>query len=871
MADEKKPATGDDKSKKSDAKLKVAKTDVEIASNHVADLAASCVPEEFARRAGVYSTNSPKVVAKALKWSWRDGGGLMFPFRDYDSRAVLLVRVKPDTPRTKQTGRGTLRVVKYEQAPGTGAVPYFGPGTIDEQRLADKSKPLVWAEGEKKTLLLDRLGYPVIGLTGCHNWNDATKNKNGDGMVWAKALKKYADRFFAGRGHVVCFDADALFNANVLLAMRRLAGLLLEGGASWIKFVRIPADSSDDKAGIDDFCFAHDEAAVHALFEKAEPIAPGEDVEPVAPKDPLVQLASLSWLRGAKLDKKLRLPPNFEIRRDCSVWVEPPSDKPDGPQREILPAVILPMGLLESSDGDEQRIEIAYFTAGAWRFAMVDRHDLKGARRALESLPPGAMIDSNNAALAVAWFTEYMRHNSHRMKVRRFISECGWQWDGDDPVFLLDEPVTRGAAKSHIVADTSGDRSDALDALKPIGNLEAHKAALKVFFETDEISAIKYLAALAAPLLEPLKAPNFAVHLYGESTTGKSTRQKCAAGIYGDPANGTWVGSWNTTTTAMETRAAMLNHLPLYFDEIGAGDPRAIEKSMYMLVNGEGKSRSNRSLSNVKPLSFQNVTSSNGEHELTSSTANTGAQVRVIQIRSKPFVGMDRAAVDAMRAACDAHHGQLGREWIQKLVDLEDWGPVKALFSSAKAMFDASAVNGLAQRQAVYFALMAVAEHMSCKWFGIGEEGGGTVRRFVASETSRSEVSSASDRAVESLSSWIYSEPLSFPRIGFKNGAKATFVSKGVKMINGARDVETILFVPSELQTRFGREGISYAEVMNGWRDKGWIECDASCLTKKVRVDGGRTRFVVVKRDVLSLDEGVDVDAQTQADFGDAS
>lgn len=852
--------------------LKIVASDAELSPAHVADLASSCVSEAFAKSAGVYSTNSPKVVAAALKRPWKNGGALMFPFIDYDSRRPVIVRAKPDEPRTRLTGRGDAKVVKYEQAIGTGAVPYFGPGTVNEQRLGDNSRPLIWAEGEKKTLLLDSLGFPCLGLTGCHTWNDSKKNRDGDGMVWARELKKYSDRYFANRGHILCFDADAIFNPNVLLAMRRLAGILLESKATWVRFVRIPQDSEDPElgVGIDDFMLANGEEKTRALIDKSEPIAPGEDVEPLAPRDPLVQLASLAWLKPAKLPKKLRLPPKFEIRRDCSVWLEPPADKPDQPQRQILHAAIIPMGLLESTDGSEQRVEIAYYSAGKWSFAMVDRHELKGARKALDGLPPGTMIDSNNAALAVAWFTEFMHHNSHRMSTRRFISECGWQWDGDEPVFLLDKPITRGRHRSHIVADTSGDRSDALAALRPVGKLEGHKAALKRFFETDDVSAIIYLASLCAPLLEPLKAPNFAVHLYGESTTGKSTRQKCAAGIFGDPQNGTWVGSWNTTATAMETRANMLNHLPLFFDEIGAGDAKSIEKSMYMLVNGEGKSRSNRSLSNVKPFSFRNVTSSNGEHELTSSKANTGAQVRVIQIRSKSFEGMDRAAVDEMRAACDAHHGSLGRAWVQALVDLDDWSACRDMFKAAKALFDSDAANGLMQRQSVYFALMAVAEHMSHEWFGIGEAGGGTVRRFVANTAGRSDIASASDRAIESLSSWVYSEPFTFPRLAYVSGssAKETKTSKGFK-VNGARDGARILFVPSELQARFEHEGISVAEVLNGWREKGWIEYEGAKNTKKVRVDGGRPRFVVVKSEVLGIGVEDIEGAQREADFGD--
>lgn len=846
--------------------------DALIFQKHATELAASCIATDFAIRAGVRSTDSADDVEAALGWKRREGGGgLLFPFIDYDSGSKLLTRVKPDKPRTRTTAKGKVRVIKYEQAPGTGAVPYIGPNTRSRQTIGDKAQPLVWAEGEKKTLCLDSLGFAVIGLTGCHVWNDAEANHDGDGMVWAKALKKYADRFFAGRAHVICFDSDAASNDNVLLAMRRLAGLLLETGATSVRFVRIPPDPADASrgVGIDDYMHANDEARVRALFAAAEPIAAGADVEPIAPKDPLVRLSSIAWLRGAKLPKDLRLPPRFEVRRDGSVWIEPPPDKPDGAQKEIMRGAAFPVRILESIDGEEQRVEIAYTAAGKWRRAMVDRHTTKGARKALDGLPPACAVDSNNAGNVVLWFGEYMRHNERRMRLDRFVSDCGWQNIGDDPCFLLDVPITRG--KSAIVADTSGARGEALDALKPVGSLKGHKEALKAFFEGSETSAIMYLSALAATLLEPLRAPNFAVHLFGESTTGKTTRLKIAAGIFGDPRDATWVGSWLTTDTSMETRAAMFNHLPLFFDEVGSGDIRAIEKSIYMLTNGGGKGRSGLSktgggIVNRKTLTFKNVTMSNGEHEIATQRSNTGAQIRVVQVRSTPFEGLDRAAVDAMRDACDANHGQVGRAWIEALVAIDDWGPYVELFKSAKERFGKTASGALMQRQSVYFALMAVAEHLSHSFVGIGEEWGATVSRFVSGSSNRTEIESASDRAVDLLSSWVYSEPLTFPRLVVASGGgKITKLSKIVRF-NGARDGDSVLFVPSELQARFDKAGISYAEVMSDWKARGWLTCDGPRFTKKFSVDGSRPRFVIVKASALGVDakeasnEGADDD-----------
>jgi hypothetical protein len=785
-------------------------------------------------------------------------------------------RVKPDRPRMRASGT-KKKPVKYEQPIGTVAVPYFGPRCVSEQRLSDRGNPIVWTEGEKKTLLIDQLGYAAIGITGCHNWSDGEANQNGDGIMWAKPFRKYAERFVAGRRHMICFDADAFSNDNVVLAMRRLAGLLLDGGAASVKVVRVPPDAKDPDrgVGVDDHFVAcgRDGRIVAALFEKAEPIAAGEELTPIPPKDPLLRLASLAWLRGAGLDGDLRLPPRFEIRRDRSLWAEPASDKPEADQREIMRSVILPTLIMRELSGDEQRVEVAYFAFGQWRTAVVDRKACRDARRALGDFPPSAAIDSNNAPFVVMWLGEYLRHNEHRLPTQRFVSSCGWQDDlGDgERCFLLDEPVTSNETSS-VVADATGERAGMLAALKPRGDYDAHVEALRSAFDADPVAAITILGALAAPLLGPLGAPNFAIHLPGESSRGKTSIVKIASSVYGNPCNGQWVGSWNATPVAMEVRAATLTHLPLCFDEVGAGDARVIERAVYMLINGEGKARSDKALQVRAVRTWKTIVLSTGEHELATEQANTGAQVRVLQFRVAGFGSLDGAGVDALRERCEKNHGHVGRAWIESLVAIEDWTPYLELFEKAKKQFRAKEPGSLMQRQSVYFALLSVAEHLAHGAIGIGKADGATVRKVYGDSERRREVQSNGDRALEILSEWVTSEPLSFPLL--EVNAAGELIAKtaaNVRQINGVRHRGTVNFLPGEMRARLLGHGISSSEAIAAWSDIGILKKDDPSRRGATRIkwNGKRTRVVSIECEALGIDEAETVAVQTVAQFAD--
>lgn len=826
-----------------------------LAANHVADLTSSGISPEQIELAGLYSEADQKAISAILGWTWKRGPALVFPFVDYDSRKSLLSRLKPDSPRTRP---GKDKPIKYEQAPNTTAVPYIGPRTILEQRFDISSLSIYWTEGEKKTLVLDELGFATFGLTGCHNFNDAIAYRNGDGLVWSKDLAKYAHRFFKGRKHVIVYDSDAFENDQVMLALQRLAGMLLADGAASVRFARIPPDGESKGVGIDDFFAKHGEQATRELLAASELIEVGGEVSPIAPKDPLVKLNELKWVRGAKLAGDLRLPPRYEVRRDRSLWAEPPADKPEGDWREAMRSVLIPAALLQSiEDEGDQRIEIAYFAREEWRRGKVDRLSLRDARKALADMPADVAIDSNNASGVVQWLSEYMRHNEHRLPVRRFVSESGWHEAGGEVCFLADTPIVRAGAnhKVKIEADEAGDRGGMIRALAPQGSAEAHRSALRDAFNSDAVAAVAILAALAAPLLKPLRAPNFGVHMSGDSSRGKTTKLAIAASVFGDPKNNQWLASWNTTSTAMELRAQTLCDLPLCFDEIGAGDRLQIEKSIYMLINGSGRERAERTMKLRKTPSWRTVVLSTGEHELASDEANTGAQVRVIQYRVTGFGSLDARGVDDLRERATRNSGQVGREWLRMLVDVDDWSELQALFETAKVQFRGQCEgNQLAQRQAVYFALLAVTEHLASQTIGIGRKGGATVRELFTSAEGRKTVSSAGDRALDAVSQWLASEPDSFPRLDYgAAGGLESRTKSSVRRINGVKHASTVLVLPEALKPYLAALGLSFNEVIAGWQERGVTDCDAGRKLKRMRWDGARVWTVAIKYEALGM------------------
>ncbi|MBX9721900.1 MAG: DUF927 domain-containing protein, partial [Candidatus Obscuribacterales bacterium] len=97
---------------------------------------------------------------------------------------------------------------------------------------------------------------------------------------------------------------------------------------------------------------------------------------------------------------------------------------------------------------------------------------------------------------------------------------------------------------------------------------------------------------LAPPLLHLLNVEGGGVHLRGSSSIGKTTSLFISASAWGERA---YIKNWRFTDNGIESAAAIHNHLPLLLDEIGQVDPKVAGDIAYMLANGQGKGRANKS------------------------------------------------------------------------------------------------------------------------------------------------------------------------------------------------------------------------------------------------------------------------------------
>jgi uncharacterized protein (DUF927 family)/5S rRNA maturation endonuclease (ribonuclease M5) len=238
-----------------------------------------------------------------------------------------------------------------------------------------------------------------------------------------------------------------------------------------------------------------------------------------------------------------------------------------------------------------------------------------------------------------------------------------------------------------------------------------------------------------AALLEPLKVEGGGFHVNGDTSTGKTTAQTVAGSVSGGGGRG-FVRSWRTTANALESVAELHNHALLTLDELSEmPDPAQVNPAIYMLSNGQGKSRATGSAA-LRPIrSWLLLFLSSGEITLSEHAqaarvrTRGGGEVRLLNVPADAGAGMGifenlhgaasaREFADQLKTAAGEVYGTPLRAFLERWT--ADWDANCAKVKRWMDEFLAEALDagaapevGRAMRR---IALIAAAGELAAAW-----------------------------------------------------------------------------------------------------------------------------------------------------------
>jgi len=412
---------------------------------------------------------------------------------------------------------------------------------------------------------------------------------------------------------------------------------------------------------------------------------------------------------------------------DDGLWFTPPGDDGGMPRKVCGPLRVT--GLARDSQDNQAALLLEFDTQfrknRVWLMPLTMLAGDGAAYRAA-LLSQGFMTPTD--AKRRGWLTEYLQSRNPTEFVQH-VPRVGWH--GRCYVLPNETLGTNPTGERVIFHSEAGIEAQFNQRGKP----EQWRQDLGRLCVGNSRAAFAVAMALAGPLLA--WAPGTTgggVHWLGPTSIGKTTCFLLAASVWGkgtekDPDS--FIQKWRATSNGLESQAEQHNDCTLILDEIGVMDAGDLGATVYMLSDGQGKTRS-RGAGGLRPkASWRILFMSSGElspsqHMATAGkTMKGGQEVRLIPIPTEVSPG---SALETFHEFEGGHelstwvqqhaarcYGTPGRAWLEYLAGHTDGlaALLRERIDATEAMLLPNGAAGQVKRGARRFALVAVAGELA--------------------------------------------------------------------------------------------------------------------------------------------------------------
>lgn len=541
---------------------------------------------------------------------------------------------------------------------------------------------------------------------------------------------------------------------------------------------------------------------------------PANDQQAGAAKEPDVGFQYAKVF--SSLPKETRTPTGYRVNGG-GVSLRRLVSKTDEVWVRFAFAPLVMTATFEDPDG-EQYVELSWVdrSKGTPRVVsrIVSRETAKRGRELVKRLGgAGLPAVEGDSRLLERWFAEFEAANRGKIPSEALAHWLGWQPDGtfvaspDDGVkvdVVYDE--LREVAKAH----------------GRMGTLQDWQTTVKGL-EKYPVPRVAVAAALAAPLLNPLRIVSFTLDISSRSTKGKTTALQCALSVWANPSEqADAMSNWRTTLYAIEKRLNLVRGIVTVFDEtMAVTDESLIDEVLYQLPMNHGKARSGGAFGSMLP--WETILLSSGERPALSFTTSQGAAARILGTTSPPFGANGGEAAIRAREGVLANFGHAGPAFVARLREMLNKPDGRdTLRDRHRKLADRfRGDSDMTGRRAPMVAVLALAEILACEdgllpYEPLPEE---QWRRLFAAH---SPTDNRPEMAMDVVREYIAGHAWElWPRDSDDDRPP---VRGWLGAIKQAGDETKVAILPERLKHILADAGYSLDAVVGGWIDSGYLE-----------------------------------------------
>lgn len=519
-----------------------------------------------------------------------------------------------------------------------------------------------------------------------------------------------------------------------------------------------------------------------------------------------------------------------ELELNCGEWDSYDygifRDTANGGRECACAHPIMPVERLVNIDTGEVKLKLAYKRSGKarkWQTLIVGKDVVSTARTITSLASCGISVTSSSASVLVDYLNDMENLNYDVIPEAKSIGRLGYiEGEGFSP--YVEGLVFDGDEAYRALYRTVQEHGSQTEWYKTALECRGMSVAARIVLA----------ASFASPILSVVGALPFFVHLWGvDSGTGKTVALMLAASVWGNPALGSYLQTFNATQVGQERTAAFLNHLPFCVDELQlTKDSKGRSNfDVYQLAQGVGRSRGRKAGGIDLAPTWACCFLTSGESPLTSVSAGAGAVNRVLDIEC---TAGDAVITDGHRiaGALKQNYGWAGRMFIEKLYasdEIQD--QVREIFQDT---FQELCQSDTTEKQAMAAAAIITADILATAWIFKDEKALTVeeVKTFLASK----EAVSAGKRAYDWLCDWVASNINRFS--GGTEGPTGD--------VYGMVENNTAYIIRGVFNRVVADAGFSVAATISYLKGNGLIETRGRANTKSKRINGVRAECIVL-------------------------
>lgn len=341
--------------------------------------------------------------------------------------------------------------------------------------------------------------------------------------------------------------------------------------------------------------------------------------------------------------------------------------------------------------------------------------DSREYRKELASM--GLMM--NTSAQAKRLLTDFLTHHPNRQKVLS-VDSVGWHDMGDKMAYVLPHKTYGNG----LILQETGEHGYSTK-----GTLQSWQENISKPIAEQHRLAFALCVALAGTVLTPLGFDGMGFHFVGASSMGKSLALKIASSVWGKPSD--FMRTWRATANGLESVASLHHDNFLALDELGQANSKQIGEIVYMLADGQGKSRMSKDGKAKITKAWKTAILSTGELSIkqmmtqAGQSTKAGQEVRLAHIRADAGAGFGmlnhlthdtaQLTVNALETALKSHYGVAGMAWLDYLTAHLDEAKSTILAGVGEFMMSYDDLSSQQGRVAKRFAIVAGVGELATK------------------------------------------------------------------------------------------------------------------------------------------------------------